>query len=163
MKRRLNFEGLEDRWLMTGATQLSGVGFPVAEEAEVCNVNDAPPSPEGTITVLALTMTGSLKGCLYSYVLEAKTLPSGTYREKGIDIYVGSGEEGDNGTFATTYLFTAKFDEDGNEVRGRCQHPITAGTGTGDFEGVSGRVDFKDNVDDLEFPYRGHLLFVEPD
>jgi hypothetical protein len=115
------------------------------------------------IADLATDMTGSLKGCLYTYILEVETSPSGTYRERGIEIYVGSGEEGDNGTFATTYLFTAKFDEDGNEIRGRCQHPITAGTGTGDFEGVTGRVDFKDNVDPLEYPYRGHLRFVEPD
>jgi hypothetical protein len=35
MKRRLNFEGLEGRYLMTGATQLSGLSFPAAAEAEL--------------------------------------------------------------------------------------------------------------------------------
>lgn len=28
-------------------------------------------------------------------------------------------------------LFTGKLDEAGNEIWGRCQHPITAGAGTG--------------------------------
>jgi hypothetical protein len=42
-------------------------------------------------------------------------------------------------------------------VHGRCQHPITEGTGTGAFAGVIGRPDFKDDVESAVFHYRGHI------
>jgi hypothetical protein len=45
----------------------------------------------------------------------------------------------------------------GSEVRGRCEHPIVAGSGTGGFEGATGRIDFKDDVVAGEFLYRGHI------
>ena len=44
-----------------------------------------------------------------------------------------------------------------NVLWGRCQHPITKNSGTGDFEGGTERLDFKDNVVDHTFPYRNHL------
>jgi hypothetical protein len=59
----------------------------------------------------------------------------------------------------TTYRFTAKYKDCPNlveEIFGRCQHPIVEGSGTGDFEGVTGRFDIKDE-DPVAFPYRGHL------
>lgn len=158
MKRTLNLETLEDRRVMTGAMQLSGVAT-LPGEAECTNV---PEAPEGTELAFVMKMEGDLSGCFYSFASSAESSPSGTYRERGIDIYVGSGEEGDVGTFATTYLFTAKFDEEGNELWGRCQHPITAGTGTGDFEGMTGRLDFRDDVVNWTFPYKGHLRKVNP-
>ena len=40
---------------------------------------------------------------------------------------------------------------------GVCQHPIIVGSGTGGFEGVTGRVDFKDDVVTGDYPYRGHI------
>jgi hypothetical protein len=64
------------------------------------------------------------------------------------------------GTFTTTYRFESKWDPDaatGVEVKGRCQHPITAGSGTDGFEGATGRLDFKDQVDTGQFFYRGHI------
>ena len=73
--------------------------------------------------------------------------------ETGIDIYVG---EGDEGMFSTTYRFTAKYEDCPNlvdEIFGRCQHPITAGSGTSNFEGVTGRLDFKDDIEAGNFPY----------
>ena len=64
------------------------------------------------------------------------------------------------GTFATTYKFESKWDPDvstGSEVHGRCQHPIVAGSGTGGFEGATGRVDFKDEVTTGQNFYWGHI------
>ena len=45
----------------------------------------------------------------------------------------------------------------GVEVMGRCQHPLTAGSGTGIFAGATGRLDFKDEVSTGLFFYRGHI------
>ncbi|MBE7556514.1 MAG: hypothetical protein HS126_36140 [Anaerolineales bacterium] len=101
---------------------------------------------------------GGLNGCLYTYAESSEGSPSGTYRERGHEIFV-SHDPNKPGRFETTYLFTAKFDEDGNEIWGRCEHPITAGTGTSAFEGVTGRFDIKDDIAAGNFPYRGHLRF----
>ena len=62
--------------------------------------------------------------------------------------------------FTTTYKFESKWDPDvstGPEVRGRCQHPIVTGSGTGGFAGATGRLDFKDVVEDGTYLYRGHI------
>jgi hypothetical protein len=100
-------------------------------------------------------MTGDLEGCLYTFVESAKCSPSGVYLETGTETFVGQG-----GTFRTTYRFEAKYQDCANlavEIHGRCQHPIIAGSGTGPFEGVTGRLDFKDDIEAGNFPYRGHL------
>ena len=107
-------------------------------------------------------MTGSLAGCWYTNIETQKDngAPSGVYIESGKEIFVGSLNGGPEGTFATTYKFESKWDPDvttGSEVHGRCQHPIVAGSGTGGFEGATGRVDFKDQVTTGEFFYRGHI------
>lgn len=139
-----------------GATQISGVGF-FAEAA------DCDPAAEGAD--FALLMTGDLEGCLYVFVDEHECSPSGTYREVGRELFVGT-YNGETGSFWTDYRFTAKFEgcsDDGfflgAEIFGRCQHPIQKGSGDGVFEGVTGRLDFKDNVEDHTFPYTGHLKF----
>ena len=73
------------------------------------------------------------------------------------DLHVGV-FTGPAGTFTTTYRFEAKLDRDGSEVRGRCQHPIVADSGTGGFTGATGRVDFKDIIGDpITYVYRGHI------
>jgi hypothetical protein len=62
------------------------------------------------------------------------------------------------GTFTTTYNFEAKLNADAAEVRGRCQHPIVSGSGTGGLVGATGRVDFKDIIGDpITYVYRGHI------
>ncbi|MGH7496244.1 MAG: hypothetical protein ACREOO_28155 [bacterium] len=135
-----------------GATQISGTGFFAG--AGECTA--LPPD-----ALFALTMTGDLEGCLYVFVDFSECSPSGTYREQGRDLFVGQ-YNGRSGTFRTTYGFEAKYEDCPNllgEVFGRCQHPIVAGSGTGDFVGVSGRIDLKDDVVAVEFPYRGHLKF----
>ena len=110
-------------------------------------------------------MTGSLAGCWYTNIETQKDngAPSGVYIESGKEIFVGSLNGGPEGTFATTYKFESKWDPDvktGSEVHGRCQHPIVAGSGTGGFEGVTGRVDFKDEVTTGQFFYRGHITLA---
>jgi len=101
-------------------------------------------------------------GCWYTKVVTATDngAPSGVYQERGAEIFVGTLDGGAVGTFTTTYKFTSKWDPDistGAEVRGRCQHPIVAASGTGGFAGASGRVDFKDEVTTGEFLFRGHI------
>jgi hypothetical protein len=45
------------------------------------------------------------------------------------------------------------------EIFGRCKHPIVEGSGTGIYEGVSGQLFFKDNVETGTFSSRGHLRY----
>lgn len=137
-----------------GATQLSGVGF-YATPAE-CDY-----ASRGA--AYAVRMTGDLEGCLFAFIDEFECSPSGTYREEGRELFVGT-YNGQSGTFWTTYRFEAKYEgcaENGAplglEIFGRCQHPVVEGSGTGVFEGVSGRLDFKDDIEAGNFPYRGHL------
>ena len=139
-----------------GATQIAGVGY-FATETE-CDV-------AGESADFALRLTGDLEGCLFVYVEDYGCSPSGTYRESGMEYFVGT-YMGEAGTFMTTYNFEAKYEgcgEDGlflgAEIFGRCQHPIVKESGTGVFEGVTGRLNFKDNVDTGEFPYKGHLRY----
>ena len=136
-----------------GATQISGVAL--FEEPGECV------DPEGMGDNYALDMDGALEGCLYTFVETADCSPSGTYRETGTELFVGE-YNGEVGTFRTTYKFEAKYEDCPNlvgEIFGRCQHPIVEGSGTGVFEGVTGRLDFKDEVESGTFLYRGHLRF----
>ena len=119
----------------------------------------APPAGyEDFVSYPGLDMTGSLDGCWYTRVDSIHQTPSGAYKETGAEVFVGRLNGGAEGTFATTYRFEAKFAPDGAEIRGRCQHPIVAGSGTGGFEGATGRLDFKDIIGDpVTFVYRGHI------
>ena len=132
------------------ATQISGVA--VLDEADECDSG----SKEADF---ALIMSGDLEGCLYTFVQSAESSPSGTYRETGTELFVAS--DGVS-TFETTYRFEARYEDVDNlsgEQFERCQHPIVEGSGTGIFEGVSGQLFFKDDVEAGNFPYRGHLQF----
>ena len=140
-----------------GATQISGVGFYAATGE--CN------SPLGQGATFAIKMTGDLEGCLYSFVDDFECSPSGTYREEGRELFIGT-YNGETGTFWTGYKFEGKYEgcpKDGDplgaEIFGRCQHPIVKGSGDGVFDGVTGRLDFKDDIEAGNFPYRGHLRF----
>jgi hypothetical protein len=136
--------------LAGGATQISGVAF--LDEADTCDSASVGAN-------YALIMTGDLEGCLYTFVGPAVSSPSGTYRETGTELFVASGGAD---TFSTTYRFEAKYEDVANlsgEIFGRCQHPIVEGSGTGIYEGVSGILLFKDNVETGEFLYRGHLRY----
>jgi hypothetical protein len=137
-----------------GATQVSGVGLPGAPPAPPC---DEPAYAGADYT---LVMTGDLVGCVYGFITEARFHESsGTYHEIADEVFVGT-YFGRPGTFGMTENFSAKYDlTTGAELFGRCQHPIVKGSGTGGFVGVSGRLDFKDDVVNVLFPYRGHLSF----
>jgi len=143
--------------LTAGATQISGIGY-FAGPAE-CN------DPEGQGSDYDLIMTGDLEGCHYVFVETARCSAGGTYNETGTETFVGL-YNGAPGTFETTYRFTAKYTDCANlvgEIVGRCQHPITAGSGEGVFEGVTGRLDFKDDIEMGNFPYRGHFRWATSD
>ena len=143
--------------LTGGATQISGIGY-YAGPSE-CN------DPEGVGSTYDLTMTGDLEGCHYVFVETAKCSAGGAYNETGTETFVGL-YNGAPGTFETTYRFTAKYTDCANlvgEIVGRCQHPITAGSGEGVFEGVTGRLDFKDDIEMGNFPYRGHFRWATSD
>ena len=139
-----------------GATQISGVGF--LDATDECN-------SVGQGAAYALNLTGDLEGCHYFFIDEFECSPSGTYREKGRELFVGT-YNGQSGSFWTTYRFEAKYEGCaangaalGAEILGRCQHPIVEGSGTGVFEGVTGRLDFKDDIEAGNYPFRGHLRF----
>ncbi len=136
--------------LAEGATQISGGA--VLDEDDICD--------SGSVGAdFALIMDGDLEGCLYTFVETADSSPSGTYRETATELFVASNGAG---TFETTYRFEAKYEDVANlsgEIFGRCQHPIVEGSGTGIFEGVTGQLFFKDEVESGTFPYRGHLRF----
>jgi hypothetical protein len=139
--------------LAMGATQFSGTAYWPTEGQCV--------DPEGAGADYAVHMTGDLEGCHYTFVETAMWSPSGAYNETGHEIFVGA-YKGEPGTFKTTYRFTAKYTNTSDyiEVEGRCQHPLIAGEGTGVFEGMTGRLDMRDNVVAgvaLDFPYRGFL------
>jgi hypothetical protein len=109
-----------------------------------------------------IVLSGSLQGCWYTKVdtFDDHGAPSGTYLESGREVFVGSLDGGPVGLFSTNYKFQSKWDPDvstGSEVRGRCEHPIVAGSGIGGFSGATGRVDFKDIVADGSYDYRGHI------
>jgi hypothetical protein len=139
-----------------GATQLSGIGY--FDATDECN-------SAGQGAAYAVNMTGDLQGCLYTYVDDFECSPSGTYREVGREYFVGT-YMGVAGTFRTNYRFEAKYEgcaENGSyvgaEIKGRCQHPIADGSGTGVFEGVTGEIFFKDDIEAGNYPYRLHLKF----
>ena len=105
-----------------------------------------------------LELSGDLEGCWYTDVETIKTTPSGVYLETGREKFVGSLNGGPVGPFTTTYHFEGKYDPNGVEVKGRCHHPIAAGTGTGGLAGAEGRVDFKDIIGNpVTYVYRGHI------
>ena len=136
--------------------QISGVGVNTT-------FNDCP-TPAGYgdyTTALPLRMTGSLDGCWFTRSDPSSikwNTRTGVYQERGMEIFVGRLNGGTEGTFTTTYHFEAKFNPaTGAEIRGRCQHPISATSGTGGLSGATGRVDFKDDIATGDFPYRGHI------
>jgi hypothetical protein len=129
-----------------GNTQIAGAG--VFDEDGVCTEQPS---------FFTMTMTGDLVGCWYTNTLEVtQSTPSGVYQERGTETFVGCLADGTTcGTFSTTYTFTAKYAADGSEIHGRCEHPIASGTGG--FAGITGRVDFKDDVVTGVAYFRGHV------
>ena len=138
--------------LAEGATQISGVA--VLDEADECDSGSV-----GADFALIMDGDGDLDGCLYTFVETAESSPSGTYRETGTELFVAS--DGVS-MFETTYRVEAKF-EDVDNLAGtifeRCQHPIVEGSGTGIFEGVSGHLFIRADVEAGNYLYKGHLQY----
>lgn len=130
-------------------TRVSGIGY-----FDEFDTGDA-----GSVGAdFALIMTGDLEGFLYVFVETAEYTSSGAYMETGRELFVGA-----DGSFETAYRFEAKYEDPANligEIFGRCQHKIVAGSGTGVFAGVGGRIDFRDDIAAGDFPYRGSLQFA---
>lgn len=136
-----------------GTRQLTGTAFFNPTPGTPC-----PEPPSGYDSYPPLVLSGSLEGCWYTHIETARTSRGGVYLESGEELFVGRLDGGSAGAFTTTYKFEAKLDADGAEVRGRCQHPIVSGSGTGGFTGATGRVDFKDIIGDpITYVYRGHI------
>ena len=140
-----------------GTTQISGSGYYDDAAGTECG---APPA--GFDSYPGLVLSGDLEGCLFTDVLGSRfhEAPSGIYIETGRELIVASLNGAPMATFETTYRFESKWDPDaatGVEVKGRCQHPIAKGSGTGVFTGATGRLDFKDEVSTGRFFYRGHI------
>lgn len=105
----------------------------------------------------AFRINGSLEGCVYGTITESRSHPSGTYQEVADEIFIGTYND-EEGTFKMTEFYTEKR-VDGVLVFARCKHPIVTGSGTGVFDGVSGRLDFKDDVVAGTSAYKGHLRY----
>jgi hypothetical protein len=123
----------------------------------------------GLASAFSNTMSGSLIGCWYTDTFNiVKETPNGAVRATGNENFVGCLDAdvdgqcagGDpHGSLALTYTFEGKFDPNGQEIRGRCQHLVVSGTG--DFTGASGRIDFKDDVTNGTSAYRGHITLSD--
>ncbi len=136
-----------------GNMQISGIG--VFNDSCVPPAG-SPPADLGDYPPIDLS-NGSLDGCWYTYVSASKLNPSGTYIEQGTEVFVGSLNGTKCGPFETTYTFTAKYVDEtfAEEIHGRCHHPIVGGTG--DFAGAKGVLQFKDDVVNLKYDWRGHI------
>ncbi len=147
-----------------GATQISGVGLP--DTSYVCD-----DFSQKDIYYAIIMDEGSLNGCVYGfYDPDFKIGPSGVAKERADEMFIGSYDNGTPdepeddlvGTFRMTENWHAKYDPaSGIQKFGFCKHPIVRGSGTGDFEGVRGRLDFRDDLTGgpgkERFPYKGHL------
>lgn len=113
-------------------------------------------------------MTGDLVGCWWITDFQSKTDASKhNVRATGTELFEGwIGSL--HGTFTTTFQYTAKMDGpwvSSAEIHGRCHHPVVAGSGTGDFIGITGELRFKDVVDvnPPYYPYWGSLRIAGHD
>ena len=121
-----------------------------------------PGAPEGTYR-----MAGDLVGCWFTDEFNVvQENPGGGFKASGTEHFQGCLDTNHNGScgvgepsgrFDTTFTFTAKFAPSGDEIHGRCHHPIIGGTGA--FTGASGELSFKDIPSEGRFPYHGPLNF----
>ena len=110
-------------------------------------------------------MAGDLIGCWYTDSGDVRNAtPSGVVTVSGAEHFVGCLNTNGNqtcdpgepyGGFNTTYTFTGKYAASGEEIHGRCQHPIVGGTGG--FAGASGVLSFTDIPSEGRFPYHGPI------
>ena len=115
------------------------------------------------------TMTGSLIGCWYTDTFNlVRSRPNGQILAIGTEHFVGcldtdrsrtcAGRD-PHGSLALIYAFEGTFDKQGKEIRGGCQHPIMSGSG--DFKGAKGRIDFNDHPTTGNSSYRGRITLAK--
>jgi hypothetical protein len=123
----------------------------------------------GLVPALSNTMTGSLIGCWYTDTFsQVQSGPDGQILAIGTEHFLGcldadrdrtcTGRDR-RGSLAFIYAFEGTFDKQGHEIRGGCQHPIMSGTG--DFKGAKGRIDFNDNPSKGNSSYRGQITMAK--
>ena len=145
-----------------GNIQISGRG--IADTFPATECTNAPQGFEDFTIVLE----GDLMGCLYTSIgTPFEFTPSNVYDERGSEIIEACLDlnrdfacDGDYGTFQTTYHFTSKWEGVpffSQQIYGRCQHPIVQGMGTGIFAGATGQLNFRDDVIELDFDWKGHI------
>lgn len=105
-----------------------------------------------------IALSGDLTGCIYGVILsESFNEKNGRYTSNDHETFVGS-LGALSGTWEMDETFSAVFDlETGAQLSGGCKHPIIDGSGTGDFEGVDGRLKFIDDVDAGTADYTGRI------
>ena len=133
---------------------------PVGTASAAPNVDgDATPVDEcgGATSLITLELSGGFEGCLYTDVItRAKFRPDGVYIEQGFETIVGCLDTADGekcGTLSTSFEYVATFAPDGTQLTGGCTHPILSGTG--DLDGASGVIVFRDDVVTGEAHFRG--------
>ncbi|CAN5705614.1 hypothetical protein BH10BAC2_BH10BAC2_42920 [soil metagenome] len=141
---------------------MAGEGTPISGNSAYAQTDECDYVSQGA--TYALKITGDLKGCIYAFVSFSECI-DGYYWEEGREHFVGT-YNGEPGEFWTTYRFLGKFEgctdgatPSGAEIMGFCDHPLVKGSGTGAFEGATGRYYMIDNVKKGEFPYKGELKF----
>ena len=121
--------------------------------------SSCPNADEGTYR-----MAGDLIGCWYTDTISVDLAnPAGVVKVSGTEHFVGcldsnhngSCSSNENGVFQTTFTFTGKYAPTGEEIHGRCHHPILGGSGV--FAGASGELSFTDIPSEGRFPYHGPI------
>jgi hypothetical protein len=123
----------------------------------------------GLAPALVNKMAGGLVGCWYTDIFDVvRSDPNGGILAVGTEHFIGCVDADRNrtcnardprGTLAFVYAFEGRFDKSGNELRGQCQHPILSGTR--DFAGARGQLNFKDDVTTGTAAYRGHITLAK--
>lgn len=150
--------------------RVSGIQAPLDQTAGAPGDPCAATDPEtGRAPHFANAMAGSLIGCWYTDTFKITLRkPNGIVHATGTEHFVGCLDThrarhctraDPTGTLALTATFELKFDPAGNEIWGRCQHPIVSGTG--DFRKATGRINFKDIVTNGTARYRGHITLAD--
>lgn len=141
---------------------MAGEGTPISGNSTFAGPDDCDAAGQGA--TYALKMTGDLEGCIFTFITYSECI-NGYYWEEGREHFVGT-YKGEPGEFWTSYKSLGKYEgcadgtaPSGAEIMGFCDHPLVKGSGTGAFEGVTGRYIMVDNVKKGEFPYRGSLKF----
>jgi hypothetical protein len=114
-------------------------------------------------------MAGSLIGCWYTDTFNPIYSTPDAIVATGSEHFVGCLDLNRNGrcahsdpagSLALTYVFEAKYDPvTQQEIVGGCQHRIVSGTG--DFAGATGRINFTDNVTNGTSSYRGYITLAD--